>query len=252
MRARLAAAAAGALLIAAVIVGFALSSNPPVAATTGVEPVRPSVILDVGVQQCQALSRVPREPIGSAPGHVRDRGRPGPARRDLRSPRTHRGGCPRAPTSPGEGVIGLHPLTRAGHGAALCFSNPGEGQIMVGGDTKRVPGVAKGARLRSRGSQVSSSSGRDPRAGSPRPMRSPTATRTPRPASPAAGPSGWRSCSWSRRRLSRSGRSSCGQEGRADERSAAVGRPSSTRAGSCTAAGSPRTRRGRRSSSAAR
>jgi hypothetical protein len=144
MRARLAAAAAGGLLIAAVIAGFALSSNPPVAGTTGVEPVRPSVVLNAGVQQCQALSRVPRGTdrmrllVTYVTGGARE------LQVAISDPRGRIAEGALVPASPGERVIDLSPLTRAGHRAMLCFSNPGQGQIMIGGDTKRVRGAAKG------------------------------------------------------------------------------------------------------------
>jgi hypothetical protein len=151
MRARLAAAAAGALLIAAVILAFALSSNPPVAGTSGVEPVRPSVVLDARAQQCQALSRVPRGADrirllvtfvtgGAGDLHVQISDRRG---------RIAEGAL--VPASAGERVIELHPLTRAGHRATLCFSNPGQGQLMIGGDTKRVPDAAKGPQAQKQG-----------------------------------------------------------------------------------------------------
>jgi hypothetical protein len=42
----------------------------------------------------------------------------------------------------GERLIKLRPLTRATHQATLCFSNPGPGTIVVGGDVKRVRGNA--------------------------------------------------------------------------------------------------------------
>jgi hypothetical protein len=144
MRARLAAAAAGLLLIAAVIVGFALSSNPPVAGTTGVEPVRPSVVLGAGVQQCQALSRVPRGAdrirllVTYVIGGARE------LQVEISDTRGRIAEGALVPASPGEQVIALSPLTRAGHRAMLCFSNRGQGQIMIGGDTKRVRGTAKG------------------------------------------------------------------------------------------------------------
>jgi hypothetical protein len=151
MRARLAAAAAGGLLIAAVIAGFALSSNPPVAGTTGVEPVRPSVVLDAGVRQCQALSRVPR---GADRIRVLVTYITGGARElnvQISDPRGPIAEGALVPASAGERVIELRPLTRAGHRASLCFSNPGLGQIMIAGDTKRVPGVAKGLQAQKQG-----------------------------------------------------------------------------------------------------
>jgi hypothetical protein len=151
MRTRLAAAAAGGLLIAAVIAGFALSSNPPVAGTTGVEPVRPSVVLDAGVQQCQALSRVPR---GADRMRLLVTYLAGGARElqvEISDPRGRIAEGALVPASAGERVIELSPLTRAGHRATVCFSNPGQGQIMIGGDTKRVPGAAKGPQAQKQG-----------------------------------------------------------------------------------------------------
>jgi hypothetical protein len=151
MRARLAAAAAGALLIAAVIIAFALSSNPVAAGNSSVEPVRPSVFVDSGTRQCQALSRVPRGAdrirllvtyvTGGAPDlhlEIFD----------------HRGRVTAGDLEParaGERLIGLHPPTRAAHRATVCFSNPGRGQIIIGGDLKRVRGAPKGAQAQKQG-----------------------------------------------------------------------------------------------------
>jgi hypothetical protein len=144
MRARLAAAAAGALLIAAVIVAFALTSNPVVAGGSVVEPVRPSVFVNAGTRHCQALSRVPRgaDRIRLLVTYVA-----GGARDlhlqifDTRGPVTT---GDLEPARPGERLIELHPRTRAAHRATVCFSNPGRGQIFLGGDLKRVSGAPKG------------------------------------------------------------------------------------------------------------
>ena len=144
MRARLAAAAAGCILIAAVIVGFALSSHPVEAGSSGVEPLRPSVGVTAGTAQCQAVSRVPRGAdrlklvVAYAEGGARD----------VRVKITDRGEPLTAgaltPATPGEQVIPLHPRTRAAQRATLCFSVPGQGQIAIGGDTKRIRGSVKG------------------------------------------------------------------------------------------------------------
>jgi hypothetical protein len=144
MRARLAAAAAGLLLIAAVIVGFALSSNPPVAGTTGVEPVRPTVVVNSGARQCQPLSRVPegadrmRFLVTYVTGGARE------LHVEISDPRGRVSAGDLEPARAGERLIELYPRTRAAHRAKLCFSNPGQGQIMVGGDVKRIRGEAKG------------------------------------------------------------------------------------------------------------
>ena len=144
MRARIAALAAGILLIAAVIVGFALTSKPPVADTTGVEPVRPSVFLTAGTRQCQALSRVPRGAdrirvlVTYVTGGARD------LHVQISDPRGSVTAGDLKPARAGERVIELNPRTRAAHRANVCFSNPGSGQIILGGDMKRVRGEAKG------------------------------------------------------------------------------------------------------------
>jgi hypothetical protein len=144
MRARLAAAAAGALLIAAVLVVFALSSNPVVAGDSSVEPIRPSVFVSAGTQQCQPLSRVPRGAdrirvlVTYVTGGARD------LHVEISDPRGRVTAGDLKPATSGERLIELHPRTRAAHRASLCFTNPGQGQIIVGGDLKRIRGAARG------------------------------------------------------------------------------------------------------------
>jgi hypothetical protein len=151
MRTRLAAAAAGTVLIASVVVAFALSSHPVVAGSSGVEPVRPSVVVDAGTRQCQALSHVPRgaDRIRALVTYVTG------GARDLRVKiADHRGTVAKGdldPASSGERSIELHPLTRAADRATLCFSNPGRGEIVIGGDLKRVMGEAKGQQAQKQG-----------------------------------------------------------------------------------------------------
>jgi hypothetical protein len=146
MRIRIAVAAAGAALIAAVIVGFALSSNPPVAGQSLVEPVRPSVGVQAGTPQCQAISRVPRgaDRIQLVVAYVEG------GARDLRLAVTDRGEPVTTgllkPARTGTQVARLRPRTRAAHRATLCFSVPRRGQIAIGGDTKRIRGSIKGPR----------------------------------------------------------------------------------------------------------
>jgi hypothetical protein len=146
MRARLAAAAAGLLLIAAVLVGFALSSNPVVAGTSGVEPVRPTLFLGGGTsKQCQTLSRVPRGAdrmrllVTYLEGGARH------LRVEISDARGVVATGNLAPATIGERLIKLRPLTRATHRATLCLSNPGPGTIVVGGDAKRVRRNANGS-----------------------------------------------------------------------------------------------------------
>jgi hypothetical protein len=150
MRARLAAAAAGCLLIAAVIIAFSLSSRPIIAGQSAVEPRRPSLFLTAGAQECQTLSRLPAGAdrikllVTYVTGGARD------LHVDLydRGGRMTSGDLIRA--TPGERVIRLRQRTRAAHGASLCFSNPGQGEIIVGGDVKRVPARPKGKKVEKR------------------------------------------------------------------------------------------------------
>jgi hypothetical protein len=151
MRVRLAAAAAGTVLIAAVIVAFALSSHPVAAGDSSVEPIRPSVFLGAGTQRCQALSRVPR---GADRIRVLITYVTGGARHlhiEISDPRGEVTAGDLKPAAPGERLIELHPRTRAAHRASLCFSNPGHGQIIVGGDLKRLRGAAKGPEAKKQG-----------------------------------------------------------------------------------------------------
>ncbi len=145
MRARLAAAAAGSLLIAAVIVGFSLRSHPVIAGTSGVEPVRPTLFLGGGTpEKCQALSRVPR---GADRMRLLVTFLEGGARHlhvEISDPRGAVAAGALAPARTGERLIKLRPMTRAAHAATLCFSNSGPGTIVVGGDAKRVGGNANG------------------------------------------------------------------------------------------------------------
>jgi hypothetical protein len=150
MRVRVAAAAAGTLLIAAVIAAFALSSRPVVAGQSAVEPKRPSLFLTAGAQECQMLSRLPAgaDRIKLLVTYVTG------GARDLHVDIYDRGGRMTSgdlnPATPGERVIRLQQLTRAAHGASLCFSNSGEGEIIVGGDVKRVPARPKGKKVEKR------------------------------------------------------------------------------------------------------
>jgi hypothetical protein len=150
MRARVAAAAAGTFVIAAAFVAFSLSSRPVVAGHSAVEPNRPSLFLTAGAQECQMLSRLPQgaDRIKLLVNYVADG-----ARRlhvDIYDRRGRLTSGDLSPARPGERVIELRSRTRATHGATLCFSNPGEGQIIVGGDVKRVPVRPKGKKVEKR------------------------------------------------------------------------------------------------------
>jgi hypothetical protein len=140
MRERLAAAAAGLVLIAAAVVAFALSSNPVKAGTNAVEPTVPSVFLGRGAQHCQRVSRVPAD--ANRVQVIVTRLVEG-ARR-LRVEISESGGLVSSGTqlvTPVVNRIRLHPHTPAAHRARICFSNPGKGRIAISGGPKRLPGA---------------------------------------------------------------------------------------------------------------
>jgi hypothetical protein len=144
MRGRLAAAAAGLVLIAAALAAFSLSSRPVTAATNTVEPVTPSVFLDAGDRRCQRVSRVPK---GADRLRVVVTYVTGGARR-LRVEISH-GRRPLAagqvaPVDIGATLIKLRPRTQAAHRALVCLSNPSKGRIVVGGNVKRLPRTPPG------------------------------------------------------------------------------------------------------------
>ncbi len=138
MRARLVAAAVGAVLIAAVIIGFALTSHPVKASSNGVETEGPSVYLE-GTPQCQRVARVPRgaDRLKLLVTYVT-----GGARHlhvEITDPRGPVSAGDLKPVSEGEALVTLKPPTRAAHRATLCLSNPGDGRIVISGGQKRVP-----------------------------------------------------------------------------------------------------------------
>ena len=140
MSRRLVALAAGVILIAAAVLAFALSSNPPKAGTNTVEPNVPSVFLGRGAQHCQRVSRVPAET--SRVQVIVTRLTEG-ARR-LRVEVTKRGNVVSSGTQqvvPVVNRIRLHPHTPAVRRAQICFSNPGKGRIAISGGPKRLPGA---------------------------------------------------------------------------------------------------------------
>jgi hypothetical protein len=151
MRARLAAAVAGTILIAAAILAFSLSSHPVIAGTNTVEPVTPSVFVEGGQPQCQRIARVPAGADrlkllvtfvtgGAHSLHV-----------EITDPRGTVSTGDLNPTRPGANLIELKPPTRAAHAATLCLSHPGSGRVIIGGDLKRSAGEPKGLEAKKHG-----------------------------------------------------------------------------------------------------
>jgi hypothetical protein len=151
MRARLAAAVAGTILIAAAVFAFSLSSHPVIAGTNTVEPVTPSVSVEGGQPQCQRIARVPAGADrlkllvtfvtgGAHSLHI-----------EITDPRGIVSTGDLTPATPGAKLIKLKPPTRAAHRATLCLSHPGSGRVMIGGDLKRSPGEPKGKEAEKQG-----------------------------------------------------------------------------------------------------
>jgi hypothetical protein len=145
MRSRLAAAAVGAILIAAAISAFSLSNHPVIAGTNTVAPLLPTAWQSDKSARCYTLSRVP---AGADRLQIVATLITGGAR-DLHVEIVDPGGTISAgdlhKLKLGENVVNLSPKTRAAHPASLCLANPGGGQIVVAGEHKRVfPGSPKG------------------------------------------------------------------------------------------------------------
>jgi hypothetical protein len=139
MRMRLAAAAAGAVLIAAAVLAFSLGKHPVVAGTNTVSPVFPAFSAAAGGTQCQLVSRVPakashvRLVVTSLQGE----------RPVVQVKLTDRHGAvatsERRGAVPGGLVLPLRKRTRPAHPANLCISNRGDGKVVFAGEEKRLP-----------------------------------------------------------------------------------------------------------------
>lgn len=138
MRRRLAAATAGAVLIAAAVLAFSLGKHPVIAGTNTTAPLLPALQLQPAETRCQMVARVP-------PGatHVRVvvtsiAQQPGVL--DVRI-----AGVGQGPAVTGRGrlglagrVIRLDSPTRALHPARVCLHYSGQGQIVLAGERKRL------------------------------------------------------------------------------------------------------------------
>jgi hypothetical protein len=138
------------ILVAAVFVAFALSSQPIIAGNSAVEPTRPSIYLTAGSEQCQRVSHLPQGAdrmklvVAEVSGGARD------LRIEISDERGALTAGDLKPARTGKRLIKLRPITRAAHRASLCFSNAGPGQIVLGGDVKRNPATPKGKKVEKR------------------------------------------------------------------------------------------------------
>jgi hypothetical protein len=139
MRVRLGAAAAGVVLIAAGVLTFSLASHPVVAGSNGIQPLEETVFLKGGVRYCQQAPDLPSEVTRLRLRVFRAGG--GARALDVvvidNHGRVARGTVPEA--SKGYVTARLDRPTPEGgiHHAGICFDNPGTGEIVLGGETKR-------------------------------------------------------------------------------------------------------------------
>src|SRR3954447_229296 len=139
MRLRLGATVAGVLLIAATVLGFSLASHPSAAGTNNVEPLYDTVFLSKGVHYCQQLPTVPGN---TSRVQLRVTRRSGPATSLEVALIDSSGVLSRGRASQvrtGNLTIDLdRPVPPRGiRHAGACFTNPGGGEIVLAGETKR-------------------------------------------------------------------------------------------------------------------
>jgi|SRR5829696_5577308 len=144
MRGRLAAAAAGLVLIAAALIAFSLSSRPVTAATNTVEPIAPSLFLDSGARHCQRVSRIPQGADRLKVVVTYVIGGAHRLRVDISQRRRPLANGEVSDLGIGETLVKLRPATRPAHRVLVCLSNPGPGRVVIGGNIKRIPSSPAG------------------------------------------------------------------------------------------------------------
>jgi hypothetical protein len=136
---RIGAALVGTALIAAAVLAFSLGKHPFVAGTNTASPISPAVVIRGGESRCQVIARVPAKVSHVQLAVNAIQGPPG----DLRVKLRERGrkaefvGGRRLVFGPA--VIRLKHETRALHPASLCMHYFGSGQVVLGGERKRLP-----------------------------------------------------------------------------------------------------------------
>jgi hypothetical protein len=140
MRRRLAAAAAGAVLIVIAVLAFSLGKHPVVAGTNTAAPLYAALELPRGEARCQTVSRVP---AGATHLRVVVTSVTGPAGRLHVNIAPTEGGqvavAGRKRVRPAGLVIRLERKTRAVHPATVCMTYLGRGRMILAGEIKRVP-----------------------------------------------------------------------------------------------------------------
>jgi hypothetical protein len=138
MRRRLAAATAGAVLIAAAVLAFSLGKHPVIAGTNSAAPLLPALQIPSGQTRCQTVSRVPPDAT-----HVRVvvssiTGRPGVLQVRIGGPQQGSAAVGQGRLGLAGQVIRLDSPTRTLHAARVCLRYSGQGQIVLAGEKKRL------------------------------------------------------------------------------------------------------------------
>ena len=136
---RLAAAAAGIVLVVAAVLAFLHGKHPVVAGTNTAAPVIAAIPLSGDETRCQAVSRVP-----ARTSHVRvvvDSmvGPAGRLRVTIYGPGRLFAAKGGTRVNPGGVVIPLVRRTTGLHPGTLCLSYLGQGRVVLAGERKRVP-----------------------------------------------------------------------------------------------------------------
>jgi hypothetical protein len=137
MRPRLAAAAAGTVLIAAAVIGFGLSRHPVVASTNTVEPFAPGLKVPGHGDGCQVL---PGVPTGATKLQLSAAWAPNPAPVVSVALTDSKGliATGKARSKRGPFQIELNQATRGSPRATLCLHNQGRDTVVMAGEVKRV------------------------------------------------------------------------------------------------------------------
>jgi hypothetical protein len=138
MHRRLAAATAGAVLIAVAVFAFSLGKHPVIAGTNTAAPLLPALQIQSGETRCQDVARVPPDAT-----HVRVvvssiTGRSGVLQVRIVAPDQGRAVVGNRRLGPAGQVIRLDSPTRTLHPARVCLHYSGQGQIVLAGERTRV------------------------------------------------------------------------------------------------------------------
>jgi hypothetical protein len=139
------AAAGGAVLILATFLAYSLDRHPMVAGANSAAPLFGALRLPSGGVRCQYVARVPAKANRVRPVATAVSGTSRVLRVKLVDQRGVIAKGIKKDLHRGTNAITLNRVTRTAHRAGICFSNGGDGLIVLAGENKRVRGRQKGA-----------------------------------------------------------------------------------------------------------